>query len=239
MWDSAVAKADPSALYVSMPPFIGALALELARRSRLPLILDFRDHWSQWCSGPKTTWVHHQILLRRERKWLEGAAAIIGVTGQLIQDLQHAHPKVSKHKFHVVPNGYDAELPAAIMPRTDTAPGAPFVIGYVGSFYYSPEARASVMGRWWARPPHRWFHYTPRREDWLYRSPFFFFRALQTLLANRPELRFKIKVRFIGDCPDWLPVQIDQFGLRDVVEIWGVSLIVRRRSFSKHATRFC
>jgi hypothetical protein len=197
------------------------LAVELARRSRLPLIVDFRDAWSQWCYTSKTTWLHYRFQLRAERACLEYARAVVGVTGQLIRDLQAVHPKVAREKFHVIPNGYDAAL-AATAGRCGAARDlGPFVIGYVGRFYYSPATRDSVMEPWWRRRPHRWLHYSPRREDWLYRSPFFFFQALKRMLDNRPELRSLLKVRFVGDSPEWLLRQVEQFCLQDVVEYLG------------------
>src|SRR5205823_5749930 len=93
VWDRVVAESKPAAVYVSIPPFsVAPLAVKLARRSRLPLIVDFRDHWSQWCASPNPTWLHYQLILRLERHCLEQAQAVIGVTGQLVRDLQAVHP---------------------------------------------------------------------------------------------------------------------------------------------------
>ncbi|MBI5800793.1 MAG: glycosyltransferase family 4 protein [Verrucomicrobia bacterium] len=220
-WPELVRREKPDALYVSVPPFsMAPLAVELAQRSGLPLILDFRDNWSQWCCSPQPSWLHYRLTLRRERACLDAASAVVGVTRQLVEDLQRAHPGVPAEKFHVVANGYDASLPDS--PAARPAPcEKPFVIGYVGSFYYTPETRAALLGPWWQRSPHRWLQYAPRREDWLYRSPFFFFRALRRLLYGRPELRSRVKVRFVGDTPSWLRAQVEEFGLTDVVEHLG------------------
>lgn len=220
VWDQVVAESRPAAVYVSVPPFsVAPLALQLGRRSGLPVILDFRDHWSQWCDVAYPTWWHYRAALRAERACLEGAAAVLGVTDQLIRDLQQVHPHVDPSKFHVVPNGWDGAL-AAPTARADSA-GAPFVIGYVGSFYYSPVNRASVMEPWWRKAPRHWLQYAPRRADWLYRSPYFFFRALKRLLDQRPELRARLRVRFAGDPQSWLDRQVMEFGLQDVVEHVG------------------
>jgi glycosyltransferase involved in cell wall biosynthesis len=219
-WDRIVADAAPAALYVSVPPFsVATLAVKLARRSGLPLILDFRDSWSQWCNSPRQSWMHYQLVLRAERSALEAACAVVATTGQINRELQAAHPHVPRDRFHVIPNGYDAQLPEAIAPPR--ADHAPFVIGYVGSFYYLPEMRASVMDPWWRLPARHWLHYSPRQQDWLYRTPYFFFRALARLLSARPELRSRIKVRFAGDREDWLMAQVEAFGLQDVVEHLG------------------
>lgn len=220
-WSELVHRERPAALYVSVPPFsMAPLAVELAQHSGLPLILDFRDNWSQWCCSPQPSWLHYRLTLRRERACLEAASAVVCVTRQMVEDLQRVHPGVAAEKFHVIANGYDAALPESPPPRPARGE-EPFVIGYVGSFYYTPETRAALLNPWWQRPPHRWLQYAPRREDWLYRSPFFFFRALRRLLVERPDLRARVKVRFVGDTPAWLRAQVEEFGLTDVVEHLG------------------
>lgn len=221
VWPDLIGREEPAALYVSVPPFsMAPLAVELAQRSGLPLILDFRDNWSQWCCSLQPSRLHYELTLRRERECVEAASAVVGVTRQLVDDLQRVHPGIPAEKFHVISNGYDASLPESLPSRPRLAE-EPFVIGYVGSFYYTPETRAALLNPWWQRPPHRWLQYAPRREDWLYRSPFFFFRALRWLLDAKPELRPRVKVRFVGDTPAWLRMQVDEFGLADVVEHLG------------------
>lgn len=213
----------PTAVYVSVPPFsMAPLALEVAERWQLPLVVDFRDHWSLWGSDPHPSVVHHRLVDRLEGRVLRGAAAVTSVTSQLIRDLRAAHPEVPERKFGVVPNGFDgaAALAETIPVRAGTRE-RPFVIGYVGSFYYTPQSRASILEPWWQRSPARWLHYSPRREDWLYRSPFFCFRALAQLFSRRPELRERVRVRFVGDTPDWLREQVRAAGLEDVVEHLG------------------
>lgn len=219
-WDRIVAQSRPAAVYVSVPPFtVAPLARRLARRSGLPLILDFRDHWSQWCATAYPTWFHYRADLSAERACVRHADAVLGVTGQLVRDLQDVHTGNSASKFHVVPNGWDGL--AAVPPAPAALPQGTFVIGYVGSFYYSPAKRASVMEPWWRKAPRHWLQYAPRREDWLYRSPYFFFRALERLLQRRPELRPRLRVRFAGDPHDWFDRQVAAFGLQDVVEHVG------------------
>ena len=222
IWDQVVEQSKPAAVYVSIPPFsVAPLAVRLARRSGLPLILDFRDHWSQWCHRAHPTWLHYQATLRRERACVRSARSVVGVTGQLIRDLQRAHPQADTRKFHTIPNGYDGDLPAPRPPAASPQAPDTFVIGYAGSFYYSPEMRSSVLDSWWRKRPLHWLQYSPRREDWLYRSPHFFFQGLKTLFDARPELRSLVRVRFAGDPPAWLQAQIDRFGLHDVVQHLG------------------
>jgi glycosyltransferase involved in cell wall biosynthesis len=214
-WDRIVAGTRPLALYVSMPP----APVDLSRRSRLPLILDFRDHWSQWGDNAFPSRWHYRRELSAERRCLERAAAVIGVTTQLVRDLQRAHPHIAAGKFHVVPNGWDeAEVAAASPAERDNRL---FVIGHAGRFYYSPAKRRAVLDPWWRKAPRQWLQYAPRREDWLYRSPYFFFRALRRLLDRRPDLEARIRVRFAGDVEDWFAAQVAEFRLERVVEHLG------------------
>ena len=96
-----------------------------------------------------------------------------------------------------------------------------FVIGYVGTFYYSPDARVAMMLPWWRKPPHRMIQYSPRKEDWLYRSPWFFFQAVARLLADHPEYKSRLRIRFAGYKPDWIDAQVERFGLGGSVEFLG------------------
>lgn len=220
-WDALVADTHPQAIYVSLPPArVAPLALQLARRSGLPLLLDFRDHWSQWGDQAFPTPFHYRRELAAEGDCLAAARAIIGVTAQLVRDLQRAHPDVDAAKFHVVPNGWD-ETETTLRVDAPRRVDGTFVIGHAGRFYYSPEKRAAVMEPWWRKPPARWSQYTPRREDWLYRSPYFFFRAVRHLLDRRPELEGRLRLKFAGDVEDWFAAQVAEFRLQGVVEHVG------------------
>lgn len=220
-WDALIEQHSPAALFATIPPFsMGPLAASLARRSGLPLLVDFRDHWSQWCHNARPTRLHYELTLRRERAVVLAADAVVGVTEQLVRDLQRVHPQADAGRFHAIPNGHDGDLE---LPRGQRLPDPQgrFVIGYAGSFYYSPEMRAAVMDPWWRKHPRHWLQYAPRREDWKYRSPAYFFAALRQLLQRRPDLRSRIKVRFAGDPQAWLQAQVEEFGLQDIVEHLG------------------
>lgn len=218
-WDQIVRDVRPSAIYVSLPPFsVAPVAARLAARSNIPLVVDFRDNWSQWAHALHPTWWHYRQTLAEERRCVQQAAAVVTTTAQIAADLQAVHPSVDRSKFHVVPSGFEGGLPAAVERQKA---GRPFVIGYVGSFYYIPEQRASILGPWWQRSPQHWLGYAPRREDWLYRTPHFFFAALARLFEARPELRARVRVRFAGHREPWFDEQICLFKLEEVVEHAG------------------
>jgi hypothetical protein len=97
----------------------------------------------------------------------------------------------------------------------------PLTIGYVGSFYYEPYQRTLMFAPWWRKMPHQYLQYTPHQEDWRYRSPYFFLRALAGLIKRRPHSATLVKVSFVGKVPEWLPGMISSFGLDHLVELRG------------------
>ena len=109
---------------------------------------------------------------------------------------------IDKQKFNIINNGFDATL--NLDEILSINPNKKIVIGYVGSFYYTPESRENILKPWYKKPLHRMPHYVPRKEDWLYRSPYFFFKALDQLFKEHPEMKKSVEIRFAGNTPNWL-----------------------------------
>src|SRR5215469_2082924 len=214
---------NPAVVCVSVPPFgMGPLWVEICRRLRLPLVLDFRDAWSQWRISPYASWAHYCLTVRLERRCLDGASRVICSSDQIRSDLLRLHPTVAPEKLVTLTNGYDQRVDDFSIPdHPSEAPDSKYIIGYVGSFYYEPAAREAMMLPWWHKKPHRMIQYAPRREDWLYRSPFFFFRCVSRLISARPELRHRLRIRLAGTVSDWIRKQVSEFGLEDIVEFLG------------------
>lgn len=78
-----------------------------------------------------------------------------------------------------------------------------------------------MLKPWWRKKGHRMLQYIPHRQDWLYRSPWFFFKALVQLNDTHPELGKKIRVRFAGKKTSWLSDMISSFGLDNQVTLIG------------------
>jgi hypothetical protein len=210
-----IEKHRPQVLYVSLPPFsAGRLAMAIAKRHRLPLIVDMRDGWSQWRVGPFASWLHYYLTVRRERALLNAAAALITVTRQLAAMFAHTHPRIPVQHIQVIPNGYDFELclPQKIeIARRDAA--SRVVIGYVGSFHYEPDKRQAHFTPWWRKRLHRKLQYSANKEDWLYRSPHFFMRALARLFERRPELQAVVAFEVMGSNASWLTEMAEALGV--------------------------
>jgi glycosyltransferase involved in cell wall biosynthesis len=217
-----VRKYRPEALYVTIPPFsMASLWAEYAARYKLPSVVDFRDGWSQWQVGPYATYAHYRRTLSLEGQCLARARRVVCSSDQIRGDLLRHHPNQDESKFVTITNGYDAEIDGWDLRLRERHENERFTIGYVGAFYYTPETREAMMSPWWRKPPHRMLQYASRREDWLYRSPFFFFRAVAELLRSRPALRKQLGLRFAGKKPPWFDEQVRTFGLTDIVEHVG------------------
>lgn len=217
--DQIVDKHKPSAIYATLPPFGSLpLALKIARKYNLALIYDFRDAWSQWTMTPYGTYGHYIRTLQLEKKYLKSADAVLATSKQIFEDFKRLYPSINEGKYHYIPNGYEGELKKwkGIDGNKDE-----ILIGYVGSFYYSTAGRADMMKKWWQRRGHRMLQYLPVKQDWLYKTPYFFFKALADLVKTNPDVAAKIKVQFAGKKEEWLDEMIREFELESYVEHIG------------------
>ena len=63
--------------------------------------------------------------------------------------------------------------------------------------------------------------YTPVKEDWLYRSPYFFLLTLNKLFEKTPAMRKSIKFTHYGHTPSWLNEMVEELNLGDIFEAKG------------------
>lgn len=213
---------DITAIYVSLPPFgAGQLALEVARRTGLPLVVDMRDAWSEWAHRPFPSYRYYRAAVRGERELFTLASSIVTVTEELSRMFQRTHPSISSDKFCVIPNGMDTK------PMQDTTctwgdNADLFKVAYVGSYYYHPGTEIHRNKSWFRRMPHRWLNYLPVHQDWLYRSPYFFFSALDKLRQQDPASAKRFQFHQIGSTPSWLSEMAVEFGLSDQIVSHGI-----------------
>ncbi len=216
-----VEKYKPKAIYVTIPPFsMAPLWVSIGKQYKLPVLLDFRDAWSQWVNSPYATRFHYKALVRLENKCINSASALICTSRQIADDLKRIHPKLQEEKIVVITNGFDREL-RTWQPVTPQKKSGKFIIGYVGSFYYAPQAMEDMFKPWWKKPVHRMLQYTPHKENWLYRTPYFLFRSLDLLFKKYPDYKNSTLIRFAGIKPDWIDAQINLMGLQENCEFVG------------------
>lgn len=114
-------------LSTALPSTVHVVAADLARRSGLPWIADYRDPWAGNAyvkRGPVRTFLEEHL----ERRLLRRAACITTISRPIAAQLEtfHRRPDV-----HVIPNAYD---PAEWEPIADVAPPR-FDLCYTGSMY--------------------------------------------------------------------------------------------------------
>lgn len=218
-------RVDFKAVVVTAPPFgMLKLAKRIADELKLPLILDMRDAWTFWNLNGYGTYLHFLANKWLERKYLKAADKVISTSQQTIDDWLSIHPKELRKKMYCVTNGYDIQNELLIKDEVRINPlrqKDSFIIAYVGSFYYSPEARENMLLPFYKRKGLRKLQYYLRKQDWLYRTPYFFFRAVNTLLANHPELRNVIRIKFAGTTQEWLKKMVQDFSLEENVEFYA------------------
>ncbi len=206
-------------IFVTCPPFnVDLLAHAAKKFFKCPMVLDMRDAWSQWGSSPFRTYFHYRSILSRERRLLHAADAITAVTPQLV-DMER---KVSRKpiavsspacEFHWIPNAYDhSSLPVGMLKAESDRPR--YKVVYVGQFYYNSlyETPFGIVP-WYRKKPHRWFHYHATRQRWIYRTPYFFFRAWQKFQELYPHYRDRFEFHYLGNIESWLPKMARDFNL--------------------------
>ncbi len=214
---------DIKAVYITAPPFsIAELGLDIAEQLGLPSILDMRDAWSNWCVAPYASRIHYHLLRKLEAKCMKQATAVVATSDQTLKDFQALSGAQPASKFHLITNSYTESISdfKSVLPLKRSE-GKKLVIGYVGSFYYSPYQRDLMFKPWWKKKPHQYLQFVPRKEDWLYRSPYFLFKTLQQLKEEVRDLSSQLEIQFVGNQPDWLPEMIKECGIEDLVSHLG------------------
>lgn len=218
-----IEKYKPEALYATAPPFSAAgLAEDISKKFNLPLVLDMRDAWAKLSMGPVGSYFHYLAKKKQERKAFKQATSIVTVTPQLGKIFQETHPSIAGTKFNIIFNSSNEELPETLTVKASPlGDKEAYHIGYTGAFYYSPEARKMMLQPWYRKKGHRMLQYTPVKEDWLYRSPYFFFQTLKRLFEKRPEWKSRIFFHHIGESQPWLKEMAADAGLTENVILHG------------------
>ncbi len=218
--DRIVPERKPDVLLATAPPFgVAVLARRVARRYRLPWVMDWRDPWTLWRMVPFPSYAHYLYTRAAEGACLREANVSVCTSHVTREDWLGEFRDADEGRLVTIYNGWDAEDLASVTP--EPPPPGTRRIAYVGSFYYDPAAWDAMMRPLWRRAPHRWIHYRKRREDWRYRSPYYFLRGLRRFADLRPELLERLDVVFAGSIPDWLPAMLEETETSGLVTLRG------------------
>ncbi len=136
---------DLDVILSSAPPFTSHLvAAEVARRTGVPFVVDFRDPWSrapwalEWRNQGWTGWVHRRL----ERFTIRRAARVVLNTKPMQEDFVAHYPPEIAAKFVTIPNGFDTDaLDRGVRPVTRTAPQDTLVLCHTGNLYQARDPR--------------------------------------------------------------------------------------------------
>ena len=188
------------------------------------MVIDFRDERSLNKSIPFSTFMHYLYAFYTENYVFRNAAKISVVTPQLLEIFRRIHAKVDPNKFYLITNGLDFEEYDSIQFESLPNNGVDkFIIGYSGSYYYDPISHALAAVPAWKRPGMKKISYQQKHtsENWFYRSPYYFFKALRELFDRRADLVDKIEFHHVGHCPHWLNDMVGEFNLSENFITYG------------------
>jgi glycosyltransferase involved in cell wall biosynthesis len=121
---------DADVVIGSNPPWPTLLAATFVRwRFRRPIVLDYRDHFSECHEMPGSRWAK-RIETLIDRAMAQGADSIVTVSEPMARYYRAFNPQVT-----VITNGYDAEIIDAVCSRAAWRPrdqGQPVVVRYLG-----------------------------------------------------------------------------------------------------------
>jgi len=127
-----IKKEKPDIIFSTATPFSSHIAgLILKRITGLPLVLDFRDAWTQNPYYYRPTILHSKLENMMEKNVVNNADAIISVTKPILDALKHKYT-FSDGKSFVITNGYDEEDFSNL---NKDLKFDKFTITYTGNFY--------------------------------------------------------------------------------------------------------
>jgi glycosyltransferase involved in cell wall biosynthesis len=120
----------PELVFSTAPPFTShVVAAGLAREAGVPLVLDYRDAWTDNPFATFPTPFHRRRARRLEDELLAAANAVTAVTSGMAETFEGR--AAGRYTVKLIPNGYDEEDFSGAAPPAD----GPFTVAYAGQFY--------------------------------------------------------------------------------------------------------
>jgi glycosyltransferase involved in cell wall biosynthesis len=211
------------AIYVSLRPCSSAfIGTRLRKLLGVPLVLDFRDPWTQYFLATFPTRLHYRLSQSLERAALKQADHVITITPTARDNLLAWCPFLNPAAVTCITNGFCEEEFAT--PSARHARDGVFRILYSGNFCGSPEdrpARSRNVVEWLWRTIRRQLEYTPRQFDRVAHSPRFLLDAMKALFEEDPSLRAKLRFVHIGPSGPAQLAYVRRLGLEQNVEFCG------------------
>jgi len=184
-------RANPIHLTIaSMPPFTSGLIGSLFRIwMNVPLILEFRDAWTNNPYLPQMGAFYRYLNKKLEGFCLEKATAAIFVNPKLRAYYEKKYPDFQSRPLSTIRNGFDSEDFSAISPDGSVDNSKPFTLGIMGTIYSQGNRPITLL------------------------------KALDELLKVDPGLKSKIKLIFLGKWSSDFLRLLEQHEIRDNIEL--------------------
>jgi len=165
-------------------------ATAVAGRLGIPWIADLQDPWALDEVRVQITRLHAAQDRRRMRRGLRTAEAVVMNTGEAARAVVRELPELEGRRVHSIPNGFDAREWSA--PPDERSDGA-FRIVHTGTLH-----TAIGLAHRRSAKAHRVLGGRLAEVDMLTRSHVFLVQALDSLIADRPELAGRIELHLAG-----------------------------------------
>ena len=207
---------DVDVIVASMSPYESAsVAMRLSQALGRPWVADLRDPWALDEMTVFPSAVHRRLELRRMRRLLGSAAAIVMKTPEAVRRVRETFPELAGKSIVSIPNGFDAaDFEESVDERSDGI----FRIVHTGYLHTELGRRQRQMAS-----VRQLLGGATRGVDILTRSHVYLLEAVDRLVARDPELQDRIEVHLAG-----VLSRADQ-------EIAARSKVVRLHGYLPHA----
>jgi hypothetical protein len=134
---------------ITVPPFSTLLLVKKLRKEfpGLPIVADFRDEWLStgidlvgFGRSKRAVRVAHHV----EADAVAQATAIVAVTEAARRQIHARYPREPDHKFHLIPNGFDATRMPGTASLPEPRPDGKIIVTHIGTVYSATEPKTLV-----------------------------------------------------------------------------------------------
>ncbi len=182
-------------IYASMAPFDSApVAARIAAERGVPWIAGLRDPWALDEMAVFPTGLHRRLELRRMRRLLRSAAAIVMSTPEAAAELLRVFPELAAKPVLAIPNGYDAADFAVSVPAREDVMFRIVHSGYLHTDLGLRQRRTRLLRRLLGGQL--------KGVEILPRSHVYLLKALEQLFERDPGLKDRVEVVLAGVLSD-------------------------------------